>query len=339
MKIETLSPVHVGDGDKYTAMDFVVKNGRVVFLDVLKVLQELDRRGEDVMKLAEDIGSRWRSIGDVLDDVYEFKQKEAKFIGDENGTATGKEIIKHIQSGGRLYIPGSSIKGAIRTALLWKAVKDDRNLLDWTIQYIKRERRFDLKKIDDKLEAKVFRSSKQLNKDDPKNDMLRALRITDTTHFTKSTVYEVKFVNMRGFTVLAECIDAGDSADVEVDIDEYTLRVLGERLDFDDIKEATKEFAGEIVKTEMRRGYPERTKNEFKNVLRSKGLLLRTGWGVGWYSTTIGTLLSTHPDFEGIRRKLRLGRRPRGKGISRNFPVTRRITWDDKPLGWVAIQE
>jgi CRISPR-associated protein Csm5 len=335
MKIETLSPVHVGDGDKYTAMDFVIEDGKVIFLDILTVFQELDRRGEDVMEVAEDIGSGRLRMEDIVDDVHEFKQREVRFVGGERGR--GKEIMKHIQSTGRLYIPGSSIKGAIRTALLWKAVKDDERLIDWVIQYTKREEKINTKKVDDKLEAKVFRSSKRLNKDDPKNDMLRALRITDTTPFTQSTVYEIKFVNMRGFTDLAECIDAGDSADVEIDIDEYTLSVLDQRLDFDDVKEAAREFAEEIVKTEMERGYPERTKNEFKNVLRSKGLPLRIGWGIGWFSTTIGTLLITKPEFESIRRKLKLGRRPRGRGFSRNFPVTRRITWDNKPLGWIAI--
>jgi len=33
MKIETLTPIHVGSGDKYTAVDFTILRDRVIFLD------------------------------------------------------------------------------------------------------------------------------------------------------------------------------------------------------------------------------------------------------------------------------------------------------------------
>jgi len=339
MRIETLSPVHVGSGEKYTAVDFTITDGRVIFLDTSRVFQELERRGEDLLRVAEDIGRGRLRVEDLIGDLNEFKRREVPFTG----VRERREILKHIQSAGNLYIPGSTIKGAIRTAILWKAVKDDRRLLEWTVEYLKNQirgnRRPDPKKLDDGLEAKVFRSSELLRKDDPKNDLLRALRVTDSTFFRKSRVYEVRFLNMRGFSVLAECIDGGDFAEVEVGIDEVTLSYLKQKLDFDDVREATREFAEEIVNAEVERGYPERTKNEFRNVLKARGLILRIGWGIGWYSTTIGTLLRTRREFEDIRRRLKLGRSPRGNRPSRNFPVTRRVTFDGRPLGWVSIHE
>jgi len=339
MKIEILSPVHVGSGEKYTAIDFTITDGRVIFLDISRVFQELERRGEDLVKVADDVGRGRLGVEALIEDIGELKRREVPFTG----VRRRREILKHIQSAENLYIPGFTIKGAIRTAILWKAVKDDHRLLEWTVEYLKNQirkgERLDPRKLDDKLEAKVFRSSELLKNDDPKNDLLRALRVTDSNFFRKSRVYEVKFLSMRNFSVLVECIEVGDSAEVEIEIDEIILSYLGQKLDFDDMMNATREFAEEIVNAEVMRSYPERTKNEFRDVLKARGLILRIGWGIGWYSTTIGTLLRTHREFEDIRRGLKLGRGPRSKRLSRNFPVTRRVTWDDRPLGWVSVHE
>ncbi len=326
MKIKILTPVHIGSGDRYMRFDFMIKDNKVIILDLPSLLRKLEESGKDVMKIIGDLRSRRMELEDLVDDVESLKLKEIPFEGENK-----REILKHVQSLGKLYIPGSSVKGAIRTALLWKAVWDDKRLIDWTLDYIKNLRgKIDLRKVDNALEAKVFRSSKLLKKDDPKNDLLRALKVLDSGFFKKIKVYEVKYLNAKGLSVCVECIDSGDSAEINVEVDKIVLSYLEQRLDFDDVKEATKEFARAIVEAELARTYPERAKNEFRSILNNRGILLRMGWGIGWFSTTIGTLLRSHPDFEEVRRKLRLGRSVR-------FPVTRRITWDGRPLGWVSI--
>lgn len=340
MKIRTITPVHVGSGDKYLAVDFTVEDKKVVFIDALKFFEEVESRGYNPFEVAEEIG-KGASIKDYVD-ISKVKRKEVPFTG----KTVRREILEHIKSGEELYIPGSTIKGAVRTVLLWKAVKDDVLLLQKAIESVKRAlggknylHKKELVKLDDYLERLVFRKSKLLNKDDPKNDLLRALRITDTTPLDKCRIYEVKFLGMRNFSQTVECIDAGASAELEMAIDEYTLSFLSEKLDFDGIRDAAREFAEEIVKTESARNYPEEAKREFRNVLRSDGIILRVGWGTGWYSSTIGTLLKTHPEFEKLRKNLGLGRNPKTKRFSRNFPLIRRITFDNKPLGWISIHE
>lgn len=326
MKIKTLTPVHIGSGDRYMGLDFIIKGNKVIMLDLPNLFRKLEEDGKNVMKIIGDLRSKKTEVEDLVEDVESFKLKEIPFEGENK-----REILKHVQSLGKPYIPGSSVKGAIRTALLWKAVRDDQRLLNWTLNYIKNLRgRINPRKVDDALETKVFRLSGLLNRDDPKNDLLRALKVTDSGFFENVKIYEVKYLNARSLSVCAECIDAGDSAEIDVEVDEIVLSYLEQRLDFDGVKEATREFARAIVDAELARAYPERTKREFRNVLNNRGILLRIGWGIGWFSTTIGTLLKSHPDFEEARRKLRLGR-------GAHFPVTRRVAWDDRPLGWVSI--
>ncbi|RUM34779.1 MAG: type III-A CRISPR-associated RAMP protein Csm5 [Archaeoglobus sp.] len=347
MKIETLTPVHIGSGDNYLTVDFVLVGNRVVFIDALKFFQEVEKTANPI-EVAQEIAKGNASVKDFIEDLSKIKEYEVPFVGHK----VRREILKHIKTNGKLYIPGSTIKGAIRTALLWKAVKDDRSLLNKTIQLIKQKienRKFigrkELTRLDDELENIVFRKSRLTPKEnDPKNDIFRVLKITDTSPFEKCKVYEIKFLGMRNFSQLVECIDYGDSAELDMGIDEYTLSFMDQKLDFDVISEATREFAEEIVKTETNR-YPERTKNEFRNVLKAKGIILRIGWGTGWYSSTIGTLLKTHPEFESLRKseslrkKLGLGRNPGTGRFSRNFPMIRRVTFDDRPLGWIAIHD
>ncbi|AIG97432.1 CRISPR type III-A/MTUBE-associated RAMP protein Csm5 [Archaeoglobus fulgidus DSM 8774] len=348
--IETLTPVHVGSGDKYLAVDFTILDGKVIFIDIPKIFEWLAERGDNPFKVAEKIAKGDLRVEDLVD-PYSFKLKEVPFTGEKRR----REILRHIHTAGKLYIPGSSIKGAIRTVLLWKAVKEDTKLLNFAINTIKEETRKQrvsanlLRRLDDKLENRVFRDSnldkKPVKKPgDPKNDLMRGLRVTDTTSFKKQRVYEVNVLGT-DLSILAECIDAGDVAEVEINIDEFTVSYLNEKLDFDDVVEASMDFARELVQKELEyKRYSKETKQEFKNLLKSRGLILRLGWGVGWYSTTIGMLLITHPEFENpskycLRKKLGLGRKPRSMRTSRNFPATRKVTSDGKPLGWVAIYE
>lgn len=80
--------------------------------------------------------------------------------------------------------------------------------------------------------------------------------------------------------------------------------------------------------------------------------ILHIGWGGGWYSTTVGLFVETIPNFttplEGnqknwrlnkntIRHHFYLGKKPGTNEYSLNFPKTRRVTLEGKPLGWVKI--
>jgi len=338
MKIKTLTPVHISSGNKLTGLDFAVENGRVIVLDTPKLFKALEEKGCDLLKAVEDLGTRKISLKDLVRDfdlkLEDFKRYEAKLVGN-----VGSEISEQIKTNEMPYIPGSSIKGAIRTAILWYAVKNDKSLLDFAINHLKKLVRGQvtsnvLKHADDKLEKKVFGEN-------PREDFMRVVRVTDSAEFNSLRVYEIKILGSSVRGVCVECIDENDTAQIEMEVDKRILEVKSIKSDLvrdiDTIAEITREFSLELIKSELNYNYDSRTKSILKEIAKVRGILLRVGWGTGWYSKTIGLLLETHPEFEYIRKKLRLGRSPRTGRFYEIFPKTRRTTADGKPLGWIKI--
>jgi len=341
MKIKTLTPVHIGSGSKLTRMDFIVRNGKVIVLNTPELFRALEGKGCDMIKIVDELS--YRSLDDLAKDfdidAMNFKLYEARLVG-----SAASEISEQIKSGRKPYIPGSSIKGAIRTAILWYIVKNDRFLLNFAIKCLEDLARGRitskvLKETDDRLEKKVFGK-------DPRKDFMRALKVTDSTSFSELTVYEIKILGSNIKGVCVECIDENDSASIKIEIDERVLadaeiasKLKEYELDgIEKIAEMTREFSLTLIEKELTYNhYDDETKSIFKNIKSSKGMLLRVGWGTGWYSKTIGLLLETHPKFENLRKKIGLGRSPRTKRVYDEFPKTRRVTIDGKPLGWICI--
>lgn len=340
MEIKTLTPVHIGSGNKLTKVDFIVRNGRVIVLDTSEFFGALEGKGFNLMKIVDELS--YRGLDDLAKDFdidpADFKVYEAKLVG-----SVASEISEQIKSGKKPYIPGSSIKGAIRTAILWYIVKNDRSLLNYAVKCLKDLAKGKitpkaLKMADDKLEKRVFGK-------DPRKDFMRALKVTDSTIFNKLTVYEIKILGSDVKGVCVECIDENDSAKVKIEINERVLTDVEiasklKEYELNDIKkiaEITREFSLNLIEKELIYNYDDRTKSIFKNIKGSKGMLLRVGWGTGWYSKTIGLLLETHPNFEYLRKKIGLGKSPKTRKVSNEFPKTRRVTVDGKPLGWICI--
>ncbi len=172
MKLEVLTPIHIGSGEKYLGIDFVVRGDKIAFIDSYKFFSEIERKGRDPVEVARQIADG-ESPAKFVEDIESMVIRTLPFVGG----ARRREILEHIKSNGKPYIPGSSIKGAVRTVLLWKVVKENKELLDWTIRYLKQEiekskrsrRRIDPRKLDDGLEEKVFRKARiSKRENDPK---------------------------------------------------------------------------------------------------------------------------------------------------------------------------
>jgi len=348
MKIETLSPVHIGTGYFLTSADFTIKDNKVIVVDLPKVFEYLEKRRVKIDELINKFSS---ATGFLLDELFkdynlnpsDFKKYEIELIGEK-----GKEsmrILEQIKIGLKPYIPGTSIKGSIRTALLWKVVKENPKLLNHAINSLKRKlargklSRKALRSVDDELERKVFGAT-------PHEDILRALKVIDSKPFDKMVVYRVNIIgNPEDIPAFVEAIPENTTTEFYMDIDSKILRDMtfkGElsELDMNLIISALGEFAKEVIEVELQYDWQNNETLEFYDKLRKlaeKKILIRVGWGSGWYSTTIGTLLKTHPEFEGLRVKLGLGRNPKTGEIVKTFPKTRRITANGLPLGWVRV--
>ncbi|WP_297467630.1 type III-A CRISPR-associated RAMP protein Csm5 [Thermococcus sp.] len=397
MRLRVLSPLHIGNGNRLTPVDIYPSGNRVYVLDVERLFNDLQRLGvdlEEILALLRNPPGEhyvWKGyIEEYRLNPSDYALYSLPVFGEPGKTSIG--INEFIKSNGMPYVPGSSMKGAIRTAVFYKALKEcgdagtamnivagfsqnlaremgySESLVDHYIAYIDKEiarnRRFDRKKADDLLEAIVFGMEKGRYpgiRYGPKRDPMRALIVRDSPGIGRKhlAVYRVEVVgNPSPIPIWVEALSPGTEAEVELRFDSELLRInaghfnglLWECLKdrgrpwevFEDfVWEAVKEFYNAIIEHELRNlskfGKQKESVRSFYEGLKGKERILRLGWGSGWIGTTIGLLLvEKGSKWEQVRRKLGLGRSPSGKGVSRDFPKTRRLA-DGKPMGWVML--
>lgn len=177
VKVECLSPVHVGSGQELIReIDFHPAGGVTEVLnseDLLPVLPPLG--ASSPQRLREELGRR---VGELLRqpgfDVSPYRLHRVA------GTITAQRLRLAVRNAdGRAIIPGSSLKGAVRTLLLAGLVSDGvphtRRLssLNTVFQAAARDRR------GRSLEDAVFRSDARGIKPEPRSDLLRMVAIAD----------------------------------------------------------------------------------------------------------------------------------------------------------------
>lgn len=189
VKIEGLSPIYIGSGEIYSQLDYIAENNQIHIIDFEKILSQISF--EIIEDLTNDIKHNFRNNiwkGNIMEffNKYELDWRSAIIKSyDLIGNVGQNEINQFIKAGEQLYIPGSSTKGAIRTAILFKVLKDHPSEKNKILKNIKRY--FNDRNIQNILQQ------------NPKDDLLRALIIGDTKPITneknikivESTVYHL----------------------------------------------------------------------------------------------------------------------------------------------------
>lgn len=137
--IETLSPVHIGDGLEYDPVDYVITDDKMVFYDPLRlsksIFAESEQKFRDYCGICKNIKfdnkeslNRFRqSIEPYLNNAADFSisltpAALSKFHIDKKATPVSSLIKNRFE---RLpYIPGSTVKGLLKTIIMWKFFAD-----------------------------------------------------------------------------------------------------------------------------------------------------------------------------------------------------------------------
>ncbi|RLI82083.1 type III-A CRISPR-associated RAMP protein Csm5 [Archaeoglobales archaeon] len=320
MEIELLSPLHIGSGNVLSEIDYEYRDGKVIVFDFDLAYESGDERLR-----------RWLEEG-KYDSARSALRKYARYEIDS--FCVPSSIAEAIKIGNKPYIPGSSIKGAIRTAILWKYMKD---------RDVKAHNPSELSRIERELFGK------------PQADFMKFFRISDSS-FAKIEdvgVYALilfsedeGILKQRSVTA-AECIKSGTKFALSLDVDLKRCskdKVCVKRKDFlEKWDEITAEFSRHVLNEDIR-FFEERNDGSFdelikwmhnlKDELESK-ILLRLGFGTGWLWKSVGSLLSREERIE-VGRKLKLNM---GK-VGLDFPKTRKVV-DEKGkfrlAGWVEV--
>lgn len=200
IKLKTLAPVHIGSGEYFTKKEYILdgKNGQIHFPDFPKLVALLKSRQlltayEDflVMSRSNDL-RRFLEDNGVGADIYHQFTRYSIDAGEALRNEKFRQVMTFIKDAeGLPYIPGSSLKGAIRTALGAWLISKDNNNRDAIINKIMRAndreppRRY-LKRETDELESRIFN---RLDIHDPRsgrltsgptNDVMQGIRISDS---------------------------------------------------------------------------------------------------------------------------------------------------------------
>ncbi|MEN3009709.1 MAG: RAMP superfamily CRISPR-associated protein, partial [Candidatus Bipolaricaulaceae bacterium] len=117
LAIQVLTPLHIGTGQVLQAdYDYVVREERTLRIHEERFVQWLAERGEAFARLTQGVPP-----GKILGDKIPTELVRYALPGKPQGPKEIRECVKDAQD--RPYLPGSSLKGALRTVLLWQAWK------------------------------------------------------------------------------------------------------------------------------------------------------------------------------------------------------------------------
>lgn len=256
IKIKTLTPIHIGTGKKLGSLEFL-NNFRI----------DYDKLFELIVEEKQEEFFQWIDKNPQIT-VQEIKNKfglNQKDIINKCGLYTFSGSFQRDLNEGikdslyRLYVPGSSLKGSLRTALMYKvlSLRSHLNFLNNYIDYLITQANSArgnpnrlknlLKTADDKLEEEVFNCGalKKINNqpktvyDDQKYDLLKLVKISDSTsvstyengEITELQVYALNKVGPhKSFKTYTESIK--DNIELEFDIS----------IDIEFLKRANKEL-------------------------------------------------------------------------------------------------
>jgi CRISPR-associated protein Csm5 len=358
--IKILHPLHIGTGKNINPVEYVIDN-LFYRIDMDALFRDASFDNE---KFISNTKGKQLYLGDLGSEICKnharytinfldqhTEQNLISSLGSPNA-----EVFECIKNRDLPYIPGSSIKGAIRTAILWYALKNNEYLMQKAEGILYKQGGVKEIEADDAIIKLVFGKN-------PNYDLLRTLQVSDSdsVEIDNLLLSEVKTLSTKydghgwkPFTVFIECLKSGTILEGRLKTDNFLLKTkAAEKLGFGDkqelvgkISEICNYFANEFIDAEIKfyKKYKlDPLANAYEELADSippsgKGFLLHLGWGSGWHGMTIGKLLqdSQSFDFEGLRSKFRLGKR----GVD-EFPKTRKIIFEQDqpkyPIGWVKI--
>jgi len=363
VKATLLTPLHIGTGRVLLhEYDFAVHKGHIWRLneDALLEIQNVDD-----LDLAEHLA---RTPPARLLKLEDFRPDNSYFRyivrGVPRSVAEGAQVREQLKDAyDRLYLPGTSLKGALRTAIAWYA---------WEALNL-RPRRTHLKPnprfAAQGYERKIFGKN-------PNHDLLRALHVEDSKPVGADALVLINARVLHRNGRMASPIEleaiAPDTVfhlTFKLDLTLFSEwarqrnfvlrgREWLERLP-DVVRAHTRQRIADEIAWFQKVPGAETILDFYRRLQKAippgNRLLLQVGWGTGWDDKTLGSRLRADPRFmEEILRPRRQGGYDLARGRRRRgdpFPKSRRVavqitrTQDNRmierpvaPLGWLLVE-
>ena len=355
--VSTLTPLHIGNGRVLLHdYDYAIHQGKTwrINEDAL-----LDAQLADDPALASQLA---RTPPAQLLSPGDFRPESGLFHyvldGEPRSKASGAEVREQIKDVHfRPYLPGSSLKGALRTAIVWFGFGAKKLTTAGLKSRLGRNPAWAAQDIERELLGR-----------DPNHDLLRALHVSDSQPVSPK---QLMLVNAQvvtrggmGSPIELEAIRPDTNFELTIKLDnalfsEWAAQLgLRQRADWlRHLPTVVQRHAARRLKDELGwyngRTGAETVRNFYRQLMELKlpedTCVLQLGWGGGWDSKTLGSHLRADPAFlEGVIRDYTLARGRRREGDpfpkSRRTSVRRVRSADGAvrdaiglPLGWVSM--
>lgn len=179
LHLTTLSPIHIGSGKSYSCCEFVPAKAKSKG-QIVKIIKRVNLTNY-YSSLSDDRKDTF--LASLTNSNFELKQFDKKIKKDfvryqciDNSRVDFiNEVQEHIKTSDKLYIPGSSIKGAIRTAIFYNLLTEED--MDKIGKDISSNRR--INSLSDGLLKKYFTSG--FGNNDAQYNIFRFMQVADTT--------------------------------------------------------------------------------------------------------------------------------------------------------------
>lgn len=330
--LRTISPIHIGSGVKLNDIaDFVLQNGQFVVINETRLLNWIARH-PDAEKLADRLA---QSLRDQQKKIRHFLAQEPirsqlrltdiqayslRYTGNPQRDVLA--FIKDEQH--RPYIPGSSLKGALRSGLLRGAMRDDKGLQSKAGALIQQGARSSPRRTNSNtIEATLFAPSAPNDKV-PNFDINRILLIRDSEEIplNQLTVAKIRVLSVdkhhklsfkqksyqpEPMDIYAEVLWSDTEVQMEMVWQTHLLRQEASKLGFSKVEhllaflpEYCRRASQNLLEQE-RRFYERHGQHELSNWFAKRledlislpeyAFYLPLGWGSGYDAKTITDLL------------------------------------------------
>lgn len=364
LTITTLSPLHIGTGNTLRqGYDYVTHQGKTWVFDA-DVLADMlyEHDPDEFEKMVQGVPA-----GDLIrPNEYDPASPLFRYVlrGEPRSKGKGAELQEQLKDPwDRPYIPGSSLKGALRTALAY-------------VGWQQRKLVFGIRDLNERggakfaalpMERKVLNADPVPHGREPNHDLLRALQVSDSALGEKENLQllnvQVAVGDKAGSPIELEAIRRDVTFEATLTLDGYLRQdnvtaQLGWQKDqllwLRNIPKVVNAFTVHRIDSERNRwraiDAPIRSfYDTLDRVLRqlelSSEFLLQLGWGGGWDSKTFGDILTRDGHvFEQVVEKYGKTMVRQGEYKSGDtYPKSRRVVVNSSdqpvlPLGWIKVR-
>ncbi len=141
--LTTFTPLHIGSGQRYSAIEYIYDPAQKVIkkYSIDKILETAEKLGylknlgnffkREQVKSLEEICQKDPYFSEIL------KKTEPDYVIPAQNLVGSPFIEEFIKTQGKIYIPGSELKGSLRRAILVWVLNQDQKLLECVIKKLK----------------------------------------------------------------------------------------------------------------------------------------------------------------------------------------------------------